>query len=396
MNTSTRADFESSLVPRNAPALRLGARLGTFLVPVFWALDWFVVPEHVWLTLVMRAVPTVFGLALLVIARAAPEWFERHVNPLAFSYSLIVAWSIAMMCFLHRGYESPYYAGINLLIMAVGLLFSWRTLMAVGFNLAIYAFYMAPLALGLTPITEVPIALSNQFFLISTAIITVASQIHRRRLERREYDAQVAQQHLLAEVQTMATIDWLTNLYNRRHFFRVGEEEIARARRYDHPISVIMIDIDHFKLINDTHGHSVGDEVLSAIAKRILDGLRQSDIAGRYGGEEFAVVLPETDLPSAASIVAERLRDTIASRPIDTAEGPLSVTISVGVAGVDTARENLLDALTHADSGLYAAKHAGRNRVIRWTPVLRDVEAPAGPGADAPGTAPPPAAEGAS
>ncbi len=396
MNTSTRADFESSLVPRNAAALRLEARLGTFLVPVFWALDWFVVPEHVWLTLVMRAVPTVFGLALLAIARAAPEWFERHVNPLAFSYSLIVAWSIAMMCFLHRGYESPYYAGINLLIMAVGLLFSWRTLMAVGFNLAIYAFYMAPLALGLTPITEVPIALSNQFFLISTAIITVASQIHRRRLERREYDAQVAQQHLLAEVQTMATIDWLTNLYNRRHFFRVGEEEIARARRYDHPISVIMIDIDHFKLINDTHGHSVGDEVLSAIAKRILDGLRQSDIAGRYGGEEFAVVLPETDLPSAASIVAERLRDTIASRPIDTAEGPLSVTISVGVAGVDTARENLLDALTHADSGLYAAKHAGRNRVIRWTPVLRDVEAPAGPGADAPGTAPPPAAEEAS
>ncbi len=396
MNTSTRADFESSLVPRNAAALRLEARLGTFLVPVFWALDWFVVPEHVWLTLVMRAVPTVFGLALLVIARAAPEWFERHVNPLAFSYSLIVAWSIAMMCFLHRGYESPYYAGINLLIMAVGLLFSWRTLMAVGFNLAIYAFYMAPLALGLTPVTEVPIALSNQFFLISTAIITVASQIHRRRLERREYDAQVAQQHLLAEVQTMATIDWLTNLYNRRHFFRVGEEEIARARRYDHPISVIMIDIDHFKLINDTHGHSVGDEVLSAIAKRILDGLRQSDIAGRYGGEEFAVVLPETDLPSAASIVAERLRDTIASRPIDTAEGPLSVTISVGVAGVDTARENLLDALTHADSGLYAAKHAGRNRVIRWTPVLRDVEAPAGPGADAPGTAPPPAAEEAS
>ena len=108
------------------------------------------------------------------------------------------------------------------------------------------------------------------------------------------------------------------------------------------------------------------------------------------------MVLPETDLPSAASIVAERLRDTIASRPIDTAEGPLSVTISVGVAGVDTARENLLDALTHADSGLYAAKHAGRNRVIRWTPVLRDVEAPAGPGADAPGTAPPPAAEEAS
>ena len=369
MTPSTRASFEASLVPRNAAALRLEARLGTFLVPAFWALDWFMVPEHVWVTLGMRLVPTVYGLALLVVDHAAPEWFQRRVNPLAFSYSLIVAWSIAMMCFLHRGYESPYYAGINLLIMAVGLLFSWRILMAIGFNVAIYAFYMGPLALGLSPVTDVPVALSNQFFLVSTAIITVASQIHRRRLERREYDAQLAQQHLLAEVQTMATIDWLTNLYNRRHFFRLGEEEIARARRYEHPISVIMIDIDHFKSINDSHGHSVGDEVLCSIAKRILAGLRQSDIAGRYGGEEFAIVLPETDLPSAAGIVAERLRDTIAARPIETAEGPLHVTISVGVAGVDTTRENLLDALSHADSGLYAAKHAGRNRVIRWAPT---------------------------
>jgi len=131
-----------------------------------------------------------------------------------------------------------------------------------------------------------------------------------------------------------------------------------------------MIDIDHFKAVNDTHGHSAGDEVLCAIAKRILAGLRQSDIAGRYGGEEFAIVLAETDLPSAANIVAERLRDTIAARPIDTAEGPLHVTISVGVAGVDLERENLLDALSRADAGLYAAKHAGRNRVIPWTPEL--------------------------
>jgi len=250
--------------------------------------------------------------------------------------------------------------------------------MAIGFNAAVYASYMAPLALGVTPVNDLPTTLSNQFFLISTAIITVASQIHRRALERREYDAQLAQEHLLAEVQAMATIDWLTNLYNRRHFFRLGEDEIVRARRYRHPISVLMIDIDHFKAVNDTHGHTVGDEVLAAIASRLLGGLRQSDIAGRYGGEEFAVVLPETDVTSATQIVAERLRDAIAARTIDTARGPLQLTISVGVAGVDLEHEHLLDALGRADVALYAAKHGGRNRVVPWSPTL-DPLGPLGP-----------------
>jgi len=370
MPTPTAADFEASLMPRNASALRTELRLGLLLVPAFWALDWVVLPERVWTLLWIRAVPTTFGLALLVLARLSPAAFERHANGLAFIFSLMVACSIIVMCFLHHGYESAYYAGVNLLILAVGLLFSWRAWTAILFNVAVYVCYMAPLALGVVTISDFPIALTNQFFLLSTAIITIASMSHRRRLERREFDAQIAQQNLLAEVQTMATIDWLTNLYNRRHFFRLGEEEIARARRYRHVISVIMIDIDHFKAVNDTHGHSVGDEVLCAIAKRILAGLRQSDIAGRYGGEEFAIVLPETDLLSAAAIVAERLRDTIAAHAIDTAEGPLTVTISVGVAGVDLERENLLDALSRADAGLYAAKHAGRNRVIPWTPEL--------------------------
>ena len=378
MTAATRSQFEASLVPRNVAALRLELWLGTFLVPVFWPLDWFMVPEQVWLTLVIRLLCTACGLGILLRERLVPGWIARHVGALAFSFSLLVGWSIALMCFLHDGYESPYYAGVNLLFMAVGLLFSWSRLMAIGFNAAIYASYMAPLVLGVTPINDLPTTLSNQFFLISTAIITVASQIHRRALERREYDAQLAQEHLLAEVQAMATIDWLTNLYNRRHFFRLGEDEIVRARRYRHPISVLMIDIDHFKAVNDTHGHTVGDEVLAAIASRLLGGLRQSDIAGRYGGEEFAIVLPETDITSATQIVAERLRDAIAARTIDTARGPLQLTISVGVAGVDLEHEHLLDALGRADVALYAAKHGGRNRVVPWSPTL-DPLGPLGP-----------------
>jgi diguanylate cyclase (GGDEF)-like protein len=366
-------DFEASLQARNATALRVEVRLGVVLVPAFWALDWVVMPEHVWLLLGFRLAPTIYALAILAAFRVVPEWVTRQAGPLSFSYSLLVAWSIAVMCFLEQGYESPYYAGINLLVMAVGLLFSWRTSTAIVFNLLVYLFYMAPLAVGALEIGDGAKAMSNQFFLLSTIIITIASQSYRRGLERREWDSQRAQQELLAEVQTMATTDWLTSLYNRRHFFRLGEDEIERARRYRHPISVMMIDIDHFKSINDTLGHSVGDEVLCTIAKRMASGLRKSDIAGRYGGEEFAMVLPETDASNAATIVAERLRESIAARPIDTAEGPVHVTISVGVADVGE-RENLLDALTRADAGLYAAKRGGRNKVVCWSPELGGAE----------------------
>jgi diguanylate cyclase (GGDEF)-like protein len=365
--TTSAADFEASLRDRNAAALHVEVALGSLLVPAFWGLDWLAIPQHVWLLLGFRLGCVAYSLAILTAGRVRPEWTTRHVGWLSFSYSLLVAWSIALMCFLHEGYESPYYAGINLLILAVGLLFSWRLSTSIVFVSLVYLFYMAPLCLGLLEIRDTAAALGNQLFLISTMIITVTSQAHRRRLERREYEAQVSQQQLLAEVQHMATTDWLTSLYNRRHFFRLGEDEIERSRRYEHPISVLMIDIDHFKSINDTYGHSVGDQVLCAIAKRMVSGLRKSDIAGRYGGEEFAMVLPETDVASAASIVAERMREAVCGRPVDTAEGPLQVTVSIGVAGVELGKENLLDALTRADHGLYAAKRGGRNRVISWT-----------------------------
>lgn len=370
--TASVDDFEASLRPRNLGALRTELGLGIVLVPLFWALDWFVIPDWIWMTLWIRALCTLYGIGLLIASYLLQGWTERHVGALSLSFSLLVAWSIALMCFLHEGYESPYYAGINLLVMCVGLLFSWRISTAVYFNIGVYGFYMAPLALGLLGITDGTAALTNQFFLVSTMVVTASSQYHRRRLERREFDAQVSQRLLLAEVQQMATTDWLTGLYNRRHFFRLGEDEIERARRYVHPISVVMIDIDHFKDINDTYGHSVGDQVLCAIAKRMTTGLRKSDVAGRYGGEEFAMVLPETDVQAATSIVAERLRESVCGRPVDTAEGPLQVTVSVGVAAVESSKENLLDALTRADSGMYAAKRGGRNKVIQWTAELAE------------------------
>ncbi|MEZ4384516.1 MAG: GGDEF domain-containing protein [Nannocystaceae bacterium] len=365
------ASFEANVAPRHVSALRIELWLGTVMVPGFWALDWFVIPDDVWLTLWIRGACAVVGIVLLVLAARAPASFERRVDAFALSYSLLVAWSIAVMCFMHEGYESPYYAGIDLLVLCVGLLFSWSARTAVAFNIGIYGFYMGPLLLGLLDIRDFPAALTNQFFMLSTMLVTALSQHHRRGLERREFEAKEEQKRLLAEVQQLATVDPLTNLYNRRHFFRLGEDEIDRACRYGHAISVLMIDIDHFKAINDSHGHSVGDQVISTIAARLACGLRKSDIAGRYGGEEFAMILPETNVTNAAAIVGERLRAAVADEPVETAVGPLKVTISVGVAAVLLTGETLLDALTRADNGLYAAKRGGRNRVVAATDAYR-------------------------
>src|SRR5439155_13456523 len=123
--------------------------------------------------------------------------------------------------------------------------------------------------------------------------------------------------------------DELTNLYNRRHVMALAEQEYQRARRFGRPLSVLMIDIDHFKQVNDTYGHATGDQVISEVARRLKTGVRTIDIPGRYGGEEFVLFLPETPL-SGAGLLGNRLRGGMANSPIATLSGALRINISVG------------------------------------------------------------------
>jgi diguanylate cyclase (GGDEF)-like protein len=167
---------------------------------------------------------------------------------------------------------------------------------------------------------------------------------------------------LFEEVQQLAVTDELTGLHNRRSFFEMAGHEFERARRYGRPLSALMLDIDHFKRVNDTYGHAVGDQVLRALARRCREHLREIDLLGRYGGEEFAVLLPESDANSARN-AAERLRRCVAEAPMDTTRGPLAITISLGAAALTEACPDLAALLDRADAALYAAKKAGRNRV---------------------------------
>ncbi|HEY0530518.1 MAG TPA: diguanylate cyclase [Actinoplanes sp.] len=167
---------------------------------------------------------------------------------------------------------------------------------------------------------------------------------------------------LFSRVQELATTDELTGQHNRRHFYAIAGALVVAADRGRHDLAAAMLDIDKFKNINDTYGHGVGDEVIRTVAARIRAAVRQADVLGRYGGEEFAVVLP--DHRGDARALAERMRAAVADGPIATAAGPIRVTISVGLAGLNPGDGTLDHLLARADVALYQAKEAGRNQVV--------------------------------
>jgi diguanylate cyclase (GGDEF)-like protein len=167
------------------------------------------------------------------------------------------------------------------------------------------------------------------------------------------------------DLETLAALDWLTGLYNRRHFESLAQAELARSQRYLRPLSVLMIDIDHFKEVNDHFGHQAGDRVIRAISAVLVATKREGDVAARVGGEEFAVMLPETT-EAAAVQMAERLREQLQLCPPIVAGEKLPITLSIGVAGATAKTAGIDMLLACADHALYEAKNAGRDRIVSW------------------------------
>jgi diguanylate cyclase (GGDEF)-like protein len=191
-------------------------------------------------------------------------------------------------------------------------------------------------------------------------------------LQRENLDL-VVKNRALCEVSSR---DTLTGLYNRWYVIEKIESEINRALRHGSPMSLLMLDIDHFKRINDTWGHTAGDEVLRSIGKLLRESCRVYDVPGRYGGEEFCIVLPETRLGN-TTVVAERIRQRLESTRLSCGSTSIAVTASIGIAGMDeSANDEILSPaalIDRADRALYSAKSRGRNRIEMWGRALLDV-----------------------
>lgn len=165
------------------------------------------------------------------------------------------------------------------------------------------------------------------------------------------------------EIYQLATRDPLTGLSNRRHFLDLVERELQRANRHERPLCLLIVDLDHFKAINDRHGHIAGDRVLEEVGATLQSLTRDEAIAARIGGEEFAIALPEHTL-AAATAVAEQLRGAIAALDLGLPDGPAGITVSIGVAAWLARMHRVGDLLAAADEALYRAKESGRNRVV--------------------------------
>ncbi|MBP1860972.1 sensor domain-containing diguanylate cyclase [Rhizobium herbae] len=170
------------------------------------------------------------------------------------------------------------------------------------------------------------------------------------------------------ELLQSAATDSLTEALTRRAFKQEADLFISLALRHQHDLSCIVLDIDHFKQVNDTYGHAAGDEVLKSVAATCKAALRAGDLFGRLGGEEFAIILPHVDREGAVA-VAEKVRSAISSQPVCGDYGTLSVTASLGIAGLSIVSKDIETLLAQADAAMYQAKNRGRNRCVSWSTV---------------------------
>lgn len=199
---------------------------------------------------------------------------------------------------------------------------------------------------------------------VTSTLITAGDQLRFGNHIFKVLGANDLESQFLEAVYTRMVRDGLTGAYNKRYLADALDREINRAERHHRPLSLAVLDIDHFKSINDNHGHLIGDEVLKEFSRRLLALIRQDDIFARYGGEEFVAVFSETTLAHAHS-AAEGFRAAISDTPFTTSAGVLPITVSIGVAAIiDSGALSATELISAADACLYQAKRAGRNRVV--------------------------------
>jgi len=303
------ADFIAGLAERNQAALKLGALLAAFFVPVFWMLDWLVMPSYVVTTLVLRVGCAFFSLKVYLIVRRYPHWALRHIEFLAMSCFLLPGWAIVVMCWLHQGYESSYYAGLILVFITVGFLFTWPMRVALTFNLLIYIAYMTPMVLGLIEVNNLTTVLSNQFFLVSAIVLTTATQRLRYDLEMREFKSRqrlalTSNELALANVQ-LKELDKMKN-----EFFANVSHELRT------PLTLILAPVDDLLSRPVEVPHRETLEIVKRNAARLLRLIDDLLDLARLDVGGLRLQVTKVDLAESCSKLWEAFQPTAKTRGI--------------------------------------------------------------------------------
>lgn len=303
-----------------------------------------------------------------------PRWYD--LIALAASLVVVTLFALARERFFHGVMIRPYvmllpalYVASRFSIRATAVTVSLLT------ALALFVTTNGHAPFGALPVRETVISVQELIALMSVGTLGLSALLSQHRRAERELEERVAERTAaLAEANTqltrLATTDALTGLANRRAMFDVLHREIERSARYRRPLALVVFDIDRFKRLNDRYGHAAGDVALKSVASTALAVVRASDIVARFGGEEFAVIAPETDDESAL-LLAERLREALHTirTPVDGKTIGLTASFGVGVStGPETTPESLLKL---ADDAMYSAKAAGRDRVMTALPAPR-------------------------
>lgn len=297
-----------------------------------------------------------FSLSILALHTLAVTYFD-YVNDNIIARIIITSIFLAVISgrnayefYRHRPKENPFiYKFVGATYIAFGILMLVRAVLTYSFS-NITDLYAPDLIQSVVFLTFIIFAIVWTF----DYLILSNERLHR--------ELKTTQ----AELETMATTDFLTGINNNRRFFEIGFREIQRAQRFRTPLTVIMFDLDHFKQINDTYGHAAGDKVLVEITGICQKSLRNIDVLGRLGGEEFAVMLPHTDIQG-GTIIAEHLRSIIEETEIKFSSKKIQITASFGVTELSATDEEIKHVLDRADKFLYQAKNKGRNQVVFGT-----------------------------
>lgn len=381
-NTALETAFRHDYFHKSLRQMRISLAIGAVLYAGFGVLDPYIIPHATDTAWVIRYA-LVCPLLLAAIALSFASVFERIAQFTVAAVVLVACLGIIGMIITAQPPGSYYYyAGLLLSCTFINTFMRLRLVPAAGVTWTIVVLYEA-LVFQRTPTS---IYINNTFFLVTVNFVTTYACYFMERsvrtdfLQRRTIEDQASQLNLaLKDVELARSAaeeqsrrDPLTNLFNRRYFFDVLKAEIESSRHTDAPLCVLMLDVDHFKDVNDTYGHAVGDQVLRTVAAEIVSSLRESDVHCRYGGEEFVIMLSRTTLEVALE-VAHRIHGKIASMSEETPAGVMRITVSVGLAA--HLPEDDMDAdglINRADQALYVAKQSGRNRVCVWTPGLME------------------------